>query len=245
MKIIPKTPADNEVYKKYYWPLLVREGFHPDIVFNELAIYIEVKYEGWTGGINSDREHFNPNKYKNQYRSYVKMITFEEWIAAGNDPRLYERVAKHRPSSLIHEIHHYIHTTKYGRDGSSTWLKLLDLIGEKPDFAPQNSGDYWWKTSYEVTSNYFESCLELRKKDNKFLQFVRDVCNIKLLRFKSNTTEYFANGVYKHSDEPTENKNGRIKVPLRTLAEELEGVTVRKIEWLPDFEEAIFIGGDF
>lgn len=228
MQVFFEKDADYDVYKKYYYPLLVRNGFSWRM-FPELTIYLDMKYPGWPGGINSDKEHFNPNNMS----IFVRMITKQEWIDSGNDPTLYERIAKHYPSSLPHEIMHYVHTKYFGQDGSKTWLHALALIGEKPDFTPKNSGDYWWKPSYEAIANYFESCIEGRKKDEVFMSFVRGLFKIK--------HKIYVEG---EGDNEFALVNNRAKAPMRAIIDDFRDQRLRDIEWLYDTREVVVISSE-
>jgi len=228
MEIFFEKDSDYDVYKKYYYPLLVRQGFSWRM-FPELSIYLDLRYPGWTGGINSDTEHFNPNNMN----IFVRMITEQEWIQAGNDPALYDKISKHYPSSLAHEIMHYIHTKHFGADGSKTWLHALALIGETPNFKAQNTGSYWWKPSYEAIANYFEACIEGRKKDAVFMSFILGLFGIKYRIYTSD--DYVI----------TKDRYGldRAHVPIRLITETFKDGILRDIDWLEATREVVVISG--
>jgi hypothetical protein len=224
MKIQFENDADYDVYKRDYYPLLVRNGFSWRM-FPELGIYLDMKYPGWTDGINTNREHTNPNIPA----IFARMITEEEWSKMGVIGVTYERFISGKPSSLPHEIAHYIHLTRFGADASLLWQKACAFMAKPMDFTERLVNGYWWKQSYEDFANYFEDCVEGRKQDDAFMDFVRGLFGIKF--------RFYREGEYILKDD-------RAHVPIRLITDTFKDGILRDIDWLPDTREVVVISGE-
>lgn len=229
MKVHFEKDADYDVYKRDYYPLLVRNGFSWRM-FPELGIYLDMKYPGWEDLTNTNREHIRPDITL----IFARMITLEEWIAAGCQEEEYKRVVMDgKTSSLPHEIGHYIHLTKFGADGSLLWQKACSLMGQSMNFGNQSSGGYAWKQSYEDFANYFEDCVEGRKTDEIFMDFVRGLFGIK--------HKIYTEG---DGDRNFTIVNNRAKAPMRAIIEDFRDQRLRDIDWLEAIREVVVISGE-
>lgn len=230
MKIFFEKDADYDVYKRDYYPLLVRNGFSWRM-FPELGIYLDMKYPGWINLPNTDKEHIRPDIPA----IFVRMITLDEWKAAGAREADYKAVVMDgKTSSLPHEIGHYIHLTKFGEDGSIWWAKACALMGKSMDFGGQQSGTYWFRPSYEDFANYFEACIEGRKKDEVFMNFVRGLFGIK---YRIYTDEHYIIAKDKYGLD-------RAHVPIRLITETFQDGILRDIDWLEATREVVVISAE-
>lgn len=236
MKIYFDKDADYDVYKRDYYPLLVREGFSWEM-FPELGLYLDKKYPGWQDGTNTDKEHIKPDydgPGPDVPAIYVKMVTLAEWVDAGAKAENYKRaVMDGKTSSLPHEIGHFIHFDKFGKDGSILWKRACALMGKNMSFTSQEKGGYWWKQSYEDFANYFEDCIEGRKTDPVFMDFVRGLYVIKY--------RIYLEGKEQHDYTIV---NDRAKAPMRSIIDTFKNQRLRYIDWLPATREVIVISAE-
>lgn len=221
MDIRFRTDAEYDEYKKTYYPLLIKNGFHWKL-FPELSIAVELKYDGWKDGVNTNREHYNsdsrPDIPGKQPKIYTTIMTLDEWLAAGGTKESFANVQAAKISSLVHEIMHHIHFTYFGEDNSLIWKKAAALTGIALDFSNKTSGDYWYKPAYEAIANYFEDVIEGRKANEPFLQFLRELIGIEFIR----VTE----AEYKIIED-------RTYLPVRMIAEKFKA----NVEWLDETRE--------
>lgn len=221
MDIRFRTNAEYDEYKKTYYPLMVKKGF-PWQLFPELSVAVELKYDGWTDGVNVNREHYNSDSRSDlpgvQPKIYTAIMTEEEWLAVGGTKESFINVRKARTSSLVHEIMHHIHFTYFGDDNSLIWQKAAALTGIRLDFGNQTSGDYWFKQAYEDIANYFEAVIEERKENEPFLQFIRELIGVEFIKV---------------TDEEYTIINDRTYLPVRMIAEKLKC----QVDWLDETKE--------
>lgn len=229
MRILFEKDADYDVYKRDYYPLLVRNGFSWRM-FPELTIYLDMKYPGWEDLPNTDKEHIRPDIPA----IFVRMITLDEWLAVGGRREDYKRVVEDgKPSSLPHEIGHYIHLTKLGEDGSLLWHKAATLMNKPLNFGTQSGGGYVWKQSYEDFANEFEACIEGRKKNEPFMDFVRGLFGIK---YRIYTGQDYIIAKDKYGLD-------RAHVPIRLITDTFKDGILRDIDWLEATREVVVISG--
>lgn len=235
MKVFFEKDADYDVYKRDYYPLLLRNGFSWRM-FPELGIYLDMKYPGMKNTGNSTHEHIKPDldgPGPDKPAIFVRMITLDEWVNAGAPKESYKQcVQDGKISSLPHEIGHYIHLSKFGNDGSLLWLKACALMGVSPSFKYQREGSgYSWRQSYEDFANYFEACIEGRIRDEVFMDFVRGLFGIK---YRIYTNKDYIIQKDKHGLD-------RAWVPVRLITETFKDGTLRDIEWLGATREVVVI----
>jgi len=249
MKVDFLTPADYLVFEKWYLPILYRQGFGMR-AFRGTGLFLDKQYPGWEGGTNSGNEHVNPNPYGDfEYRIFSRMVTWPEAQAAGWDFKTYENMSKHRTSSLPHELAgHVVHLKGFGKDGSPTWMKVLELMGKTqiPNdyFSPTMSGNYWYKPAYEDFANYMESIVELRQENVPLMRFIWELFGIEVLIFKLGSSQYTRNGILKEMDRALPNDDGRSFVPIRLLANEFQDIKLRDVFYNWEHQEVILLGGN-
>lgn len=212
MQIFFQKNDDYDTYKRDYYPLMLRKGFSWKL-FPNLKLYLDMPYPGQASDhISQNLEHYRPDLPV----ILAKMITLEEWRATGGNEEGYWRMVQTKPSSLIHEIMHHIHFHYFGEDNSIYWQKAAALTGVTLDFTPSTSGKYAFKPAYEQISNYFEDCIEERKENEPFLQFIRDLLGIKYVVMEIGKRQYIANGKTLTMDTtPTISRDGRTVTPAR------------------------------
>ena len=222
--------ADYDVYKRDYYPLLVRQGFSWRM-FPRWTLYLDMKYPGWVDGINTDKEHTSPNLFA----IYSKMITPQEWTAIGGNIAEYKRIVQDgKPSSLPHEILHVMQIETWGPEGSPIWVRACELSGTPLDFRPRTEGGYYYKPAWEGPANYFERIIEGRHKDDAFMDFIRGLYGI---RYRSYTdTDYII----------AKDKYGldRAHVPIRLIMETFQDGILRDIDWLEATREVVVISAE-
>ena len=248
MKLDFLTEADKDVFDKWYKPILYRQGFGMRL-FPGTGIFLDKPYPGWKEGINTNNEHVNPNPYGSfEYRIFSRMVTWEEAQAAGWDAKTYENMSKHRISSLPHELGHVVHFKGFGKDGSPTWMKALELMGKTQIpadyFSPTTAGNYWYKPAYEDFANYMESIVELRQENVPLMKFVWELFGIEVLVFKLGSKQYTRNGTIKEMDRVLPNDEGRTFAPLRLLFEEFQDIKLRDVFYNWEHQEVILLGGN-
>lgn len=214
MDIRFRTDAEYDEYKKTYYPLMIKQGF-PWQLFPELSVSVELKYEGWVDGTNTNREHYRPGE---KPKIYTVIMTEEEWLAVGGTKESFQRVRDAKISSLVHEIMHHIHTKYFGEDNSLTWKKAAALTGIVLDFTEKMSGDYWFKPAYENIANYFEDVIEERKTNEPFLQFLRELIGIEFVKVTESEYKII---------------NDRTYLPVRMIGEKLNC----QVDWLDETRE--------
>lgn len=226
MEIFYDDVEEFEVYRRDYFPSLVKNGFG-ERMFPNLKIYLEKKYDTWQDGINTNREHFVPS----EGIIYSNMITYNEWKQTVPLSREeYDRIViGGKVSSLPHEIGHYIHFDKFGEDNSLMWQKAGSFMHIELDFSEISYTGYWYKPAYEKFANYFESCIEGRTKDELFMDFVRELYGIKV--------KVLGNNEYKIID-------GRAYAPLRLVTETFQDRTLRDIVWLETTKEVVVVSAE-
>lgn len=211
MQIFFNCDKKYDVYKRDYYPLLLRHGFSWRL-FPELKIYLDMDYpDRQDDHISKNLEHYRPDVPL----IYAKMMTLDDWLAVGNDEASYWRAVETLPSSLPHEIMHHIHYKYFGEDDSLIWRKAAALTGLNLDFRPHKKGEYHYKPAYEAVANYFEDCIEGRASNEPFLQFIRDLIGIKYVVLTIDKRTYQANGETKTLDVPPVIKDGRTLIPVR------------------------------
>lgn len=249
MKLDFLATEDKDVFDRWYKPLLYRQGFSMRL-FPDVAIFLDKQYPGWTDGVNTNKEHTNTNPYGGlNYRIFSRMITWEEARAVGIDEEMYVKLCKHRTSSLPHElVGHVVHFKGFGKDGSTTWLKALELMGisdiPKDYFTPTYAGNYWYKPAYEAFANYMEDIVELRKENTPLVRFIWNLFGIELLIFKLGSKQYTRNGIIKEMDRVLPNEAGRTFAPIRLLFEEFRDIKLRDVFYNWEHEEVILVGGN-
>lgn len=203
MQIFFEKDADYDVYKRDYYPLMIRNGFSWKL-FPNLKLYLDMQYPEQTQDyIGQNLEHYRPDLPV----IFAKMITLEEWKATGNDESSYWRMVQIRPSKLPHEIMHHIHFTYFGEDNSLIWKKAAALTGITLDFSSKTSGDYWYKPAYENIANYFEDIIEGRKENEAFLQFIRELIGVEFIKVTEAEYRIFDDKTY---------------LPVRSIAEKFK-----------------------
>ncbi|MDN5323724.1 MAG: hypothetical protein PWQ67_2178 [Clostridia bacterium] len=247
LKIFFKNPADYKVFEKWYYPILFRQGFSQRL-FPRTGIFLEMQYPDWNGGVNSNKEHVNPNVTSQyDFRIFSRMVTKEEALAAGWTEKMYKNSLKHRISSLPHELGgHVVHLKLFGKDNSEIWQKVWKLMGrtDKPDFKPAKAGDYWYKPAYEIFANYMEDIIELRKENIPLMQYIWELLGIEILIFTLGSNIYYRNGVKKKMDRVLPNDNGRTFAPIRLLIDEFKDIKFRDVFFNWEHNEVILIGGN-
>lgn len=228
MQIYFEKDADYDVYKRDYYPCLIRNGF-PWQLFPDLRLYLDMKYPEQGDSYMERLEHYRPDLLVIS----AKMITLDEWTAAGNDAASYWRLVQLKPSSLPHEIMHHIHYNYFGADGSPAWIKAAALTGITLDFAGSAAGSYVYKPAHEAIANYFEACIEGRITNEPFLQFIRGLIGVKFVRLKIGSQEYQANGLTRTMDIAPMIKDGRTLTPPRFTHEPFGHI----VEYLQDTQE--------
>jgi hypothetical protein len=203
LQIFFEKDADYDVYKRDYYPLMIRNGFSWKL-FPNLKLYLDMQYPEQTQDyIGQNLEHYRPDLPV----ILAKMITLEEWLDVGNSEVGYWQMAQTKPSSLVHEIGHHIHFTYFGEDNSLIWQKAAALTGIDLDFAPGKAGRYAYKPAYEAIANYFEDCIEGRKENEAFLQFIRELIGVEFIKVTEAEYRIFDDKTY---------------LPVRSIAEKFK-----------------------
>lgn len=240
------TKADEEVFLKWYYPILFRQGFSKRL-FPRTGLFLDIQYPNWDGGVNSDKEHVNVNVTSQyDFRIFSRMTTLQEWLSVGNSAQDYEKVSKHRISSLPHELGgHVVHLKLFGKDGSDIWRHVYKLMGvPMPSFQATYAGSYWYKPAYETFANYMEDIIELRKTNIPLMQYIWSLLGIEILVFKLGEKTYTRNGVVKEMDRVLYNDDGRTFAPTRLLIEEFRDIKLRDVFYNWEHQEVILIGGN-